>query len=790
MSAAASSRSVVRGARSTDWSLSIYLGSLALNVLLCGGSGCNPAQSPAAPKTSNAAASANAPSAEVVSAPTPLLAAKPSSAEKPLAKSPTLAESPSVPDSPKLPEKSAPAKNLPAAAALELAAAGPNTVAPGGGPQPEYLAGVPLISRETFFGNPDKAAARLSPDGKRLSYLAPVDGVLNVWVGPAEQPEAARPVTSDKKRGIQTYFWAYTNEHVLYLQDKDGDEDWHVYSVDLQTNDTRDLTPLDKVAAQIESVSYKFPQEILVGLNNRDPQVHDIYRVNLASGERTLVQKNEAGFTGFVTDEDYRVRFASRFAPEGGRELLEPDGAGGWKLYLKIPAADDLTTNPAGFDKTGDILYMLDSRERDTAALYSVNLKTNERKLIAANDRADVGGVLSHPTENTIEAVSFTYTREQWQVLEPRIDDDLRYLRTLEEGDIQIPSRTLDDKTWIVAFLEDDGPIRYYLFRREPERSATFLFTNRKSLEGLPLVKMHPLVIKARDGLDLVSYLTLPPGTDEDGDARPRNPVPLVLDVHGGPWARDDWGYNPTHQLFANRGYAVLSVNFRGSTGFGKNFVNAGNKEWMGRMHDDLVDAVEHCVSHAITEPGKIAILGGSYGGYATLVGLTKTPDMFACGVDIVGPSNIITLLNTIPPYWQPAIQMFRDRVGDHTSDEGKKFLLERSPLTHVDQIKRPLLIAQGANDPRVKQSESDQIVAAMQKKNIPVVYVLYPDEGHGFARPVNRLSFNAVTELFLAQYLGGRYQPIGKDFDGSTITVPAGAAGVPGLEQALKDKK
>jgi dipeptidyl aminopeptidase/acylaminoacyl peptidase len=670
---------------------------------------------------------------------------------------------------------------------IELAVAPDAKFAEAVVPGPAYLAGVPLINREVFFGNPDKAAARLSPDATRLSYLAAVDGVMNIWVGPADNPNAAKPITHDKKRGIQIYFWAYTNQHILYLQDKDGDEDWHVYSVDLKSGETRDLTPLEKVAAQIEGVSYKFPQDILVGLNNRDPQVHDIYRVNLASGERTLIQKNEQGFTGFVTDEDYRVRFASRFSPDGGRELLEPDGQGGWKQYLRIPMADEMTTNPAGFDKSGDVLYMLDSRDRNTAALYSVNLKTQERKLLASNDKADVGGVLSHPTENTIEAVSFTYTREQWDILDPRIDEDFRYLRTLEEGDIQIPSRSLDDKTWIVAFLEDNGPIRYYRYQREPVKDAKFLFTNRKSLEGLPLVKMHPLVIKSRDNMNLVSYLSLPPGTDEDGDARPQHPVPLVLDVHGGPWARDDWGYNPQHQLWANRGYAVLSVNFRGSTGFGKAFINAGNKEWMGRMHDDLLDAVDHCVKHGIADPAKIAILGGSYGGYATLVGLTKTPDVFACGVDIVGPSNIITLLNTIPPYWQPAIQLFRDRVGDHTTEEGRKFLLERSPLTHVEQIKRPLLIAQGANDPRVKQAEADQIVRAMTEKKIPVVYVLYPDEGHGFARPANRLSFNAVTEAFLAKYLGGRYQAIGDDFRGSTISVPTGAAGVPGLEESLK---
>ncbi len=323
--------------------------------------------------------------------------------------------------------------------------------------------------------------------------------------------------------------------------------------------------------------------------------------------------------------------------------------------------------------------------------------------------------------------------------------------------------------------------MKYYRYERG-SKQAKYLFSNRKDLDGLPLVKMHPVVIKSRDGLDLVSYLSLPKNTDPGDKGRPSQPLPMVLDVHGGPWARDDWGYNPVHQMLANRGYAVLSVNFRGSTGFGKSFINAGNREWAGKMHDDLLDAVNWSIEQKIADPKQIAIMGGSYGGYATLVGLTFTPDVFACGVDIVGPSNIITLLNTIPPYWQPAIQMFKDRVGDHTTPEGKKFLDDRSPLTHVGKIVKPLLIAQGANDPRVKQSEADQIVKAMQDKRIPVTYVLYPDEGHGFARPENRMSFNAVTEAFLAQHLGGRYEPIGNDFTGSTIQIPTGAEGVPGL--------
>lgn len=653
------------------------------------------------------------------------------------------------------------------------------------GPGADKPGQVELIPRTILFGNPDKAAARISPDGTRIAYLAPVDGVLNVWVGPIDDPSAAKPVTEDKKRGIRSYFWAFTNDHIIYLQDVGGDEDWHVYSTNLKTNKTIDLTPLEGVAAQIQEVSHHFPTEILVGLNDRNPQLHDIYRVNIETGKREIVQENP-GFMGFLTDDDYKVRIATRFSPDGSTEQLVPDGKGGWKLFTKIPQEDSLTTSPVGFDKTGRILYWLDSRGRDTAALKSQNLDTDEMKTIASNDKADVGGVLAHPIEKTIEAVSFTYERLEWDILDEQIADDFEYLKTVADGEMQVTSRSLDDKHWVVAYIMDNGPVRYYYYDREAGK-ASFLFTNREDLEGLPLAKMHPLVIKARDDLNLVCYLTLPVGSDKDGDARPDEPLPMVMLVHGGPWSRDTWGFSSNDQLLANRGYAVLSVNFRGSTGFGKGFLNAGNKEWAGKMHDDLLDALKWAVDNKVAQEDKVAIMGGSYGGYATLVGLTFTPKEFACGVDIVGPSNILTLLSTIPAYWQPAIQMFKDRVGDFSTEEGKEFLESRSPLAHVDRIERPLLIGQGANDPRVKQSEADQIVDAMQKHNIPVTYVLFPDEGHGFARPENNLSFFAVTEAFLAEHLGGRYEPIGDDFAGSSITVPTGAADVPGLEEAVE---
>lgn len=676
-------------------------------------------------------------------------------------------------------------------------------------------ADMPLIPRATLFGNPDRAAPQLSPDGKWISYLAAVDGVLNVWVAPSNNVESAKPVTKDSKRGIRQYFWAYDNSHLLYLQDVGGDENWKVYSVPVAGGDAKDLTPFDSIpgpdgkpvqvpgglgadgkpvmrtlrpAAQLEGVSDQFPSHVLVGINNRDPQLHDLYKVNIATGQMELVQKNE-GYAGYITDDSFAVRFAMKQNAEGGNDVLIADGQGGFTSWQKIGMEDSLTTAPRGFSKDRSVIFMSDSRGRNTGALTAVDIATGNTTTVAAHDKADVGGVMVHPTEKTIQAVAFNYAKTEWKILDTTIQTDLDYLKTVAPGEINISDRTQDDTKWLVSYMQDNGPIKTFIYTRDPatqKGQAEFLFTNRKSLEGLSLASMHPVIIKSRDGLDLVSYLTLPTGTDKATPGTPDAPLPMVLLVHGGPWARDQWGYNGYHQWLANRGYAVLSVNFRGSTGFGKDFVNAGNLEWAGKMHNDLIDAVDWAVNNKIASKDKVAIMGGSYGGYATLVGLTFTPETFACGVDIVGPSNIITLLNTIPPYWLPMVEQFSKRVGDHRTEEGRRFLADRSPITRVNQIKRPLLIGQGANDPRVKQSESDQIVRAMQTMKIPVTYVLFPDEGHGFARPVNNMAFNAIVEGFLSQHLGGRAEAISDDLRGSTVQVPAGADAIPGLKEAL----
>ncbi len=642
-----------------------------------------------------------------------------------------------------------------------------------------------MIPRQVLFGNPEKSMTRISPDGEYLSYLAPVEGVLNVWVAEVDDPDSARPITNDEERGIRYYDWTYDGQHILYYQDAKGDEDWHVYATNIATGETRDLTPFEKVNAQILSVNEKTPNEILIGINNRNPQLHDVYRIALSTGERTLVEENP-GFVSYLFDNDDHTRFAMTFSPTGGQEILQRDESNQWHPFLEVPNTDALTTYLTGFDKSNQVLYMIDSRKRNTAALFTLDLASGKQELVAEDDHADVGGMLVHPTEKHMQAVSFTYDRNRWHVLDPAIQEDMDYLHSIEDGELSITSRTLDDRLWTAAYVLDNGPVKYYLYDRT-RKQATYLFSNRTDLDEYQLAKMHSLTIKSRDGWNLVSYLTLPTDSTPDEDARPSNPVPLVLLVHGGPWGRDIWGYDSQHQWLANRGYAVLSVNFRGSTGFGKEFTNAGNGEWAGKMHDDLIDSVNWAIREKITQRDQVAIMGGSYGGYATLVGLTFTPETFVCGVDIVGPSNLVTLLQNVPPYWVPILPMMKDRVGDWTTEEGQKSLLAKSPLARVDQIQQPLLIGQGANDPRVKQVESDQIVEAMKQKNIPVTYVLYPDEGHGFARPENRLSFYAVAEAFLSEHLDGRFEPVGEDFQGSKIQVPEGADQVPGLQAALE---
>jgi dipeptidyl aminopeptidase/acylaminoacyl peptidase len=642
-----------------------------------------------------------------------------------------------------------------------------------------------LISRQVIFGNPERVGPQISPDGKQLAWLAPKDGVLNVWVAPVGKLDQAKAVTSDTTRPIRQYAWAYTSKHVLYLQDIGGDENFHLFRVDIADGKATDLTPYKGARAQILGASPRQPTTLMVSTNDRDAKVFDVYKVDLLTGKRTLAAQNNDGFSGFELDHDLAVRIAVKKLPDGSTQLLTPETKAAdtrWKLFEAIPFEDADTTDLIGFAPGNQAVYMRDSRGRDTGALVQVDLATKKSTVLAEDAKADAGEVLTHPTRHNLQAVGFNYLTEAWKVLDPSIQKDLDALAKLDGGEVHVTSRTTDDKLWIVTTTSPQHPGHYYLWDRGKQK-GTFLFAARPELEKQPLVKMTPVEIKARDGLTLVSYLSLPAAADPDGDGKPNSPVPMVLLVHGGPWARDSWGYNSLHQLLANRGYAVLSVNYRGSTGFGKKSLNAGNLQWGKKMHDDLLDAVAWSAQQGVTSKDTVCIMGGSYGGYATLAGLTLTPEVFRCGVDLVGPSNLMTLLATIPPYWRPIVALFHARMGNPETPEGKALLVAASPLTHVADIKRPLLIGQGANDPRVKQAESEQIVAAMKSHHLPVSYIVFPDEGHGFARPVNNIAFFGAAEAFLSAHLGGSYLPLSKaEIGASSMQVKDGRDGVPSL--------
>jgi dipeptidyl aminopeptidase/acylaminoacyl peptidase len=608
---------------------------------------------------------------------------------------------------------------------------------------------VPLIPRNILFGNPVKANPQTSPDGTMMAYLAPVNNVLNVWVGKIGSDEY-QPVTKDEDRGVRFYFWAADNKHIMYLQDAGGNENWRLYATNLDTRETRDLTPFENVQVQIIERNKHFPDELLIGMNKDNPQLHDVYHLDLTSGELTLVAKNPGNIIGWVADAKFKVRGALAALPDGGSELLvRTDENADWKKLVIWNADDMLTSSPLSFSLDGQFIYLEDARNVNASRLVKLNAATGDITVIAEDPQYDVGRVMIHPDTYEIQAVAFNKDRVEWTVLDQSIKLDFDNIQEIHGGDFAITSRDDADATWVVAFTIDNGPVPYYAYERKSQ-TATFLFDNQPELSNYTLSTMEPVTFTSRDGLSIHGYLTLPVGTNNTN-------LPMVLNVHGGPWARDAWGYNPEAQWFANRGYACLQVNYRSSTGYGKDFLNAGNKEWGRKMHDDLVDGVHWAIEQGIADAKKVAIYGGSYGGYAALAGATFTPDLFCCAVDIVGPSNLITLIKTIPPYWAPLVQVFLQRVGNPDSEE--EFLKSRSPLFQVDRIKIPMLIAQGANDPRVKQAESEQIVEAMQNKGIDYEYMLFPDEGHGFAKPENRLKFYAAAERFLAKHLGGRYE-------------------------------
>lgn len=617
----------------------------------------------------------------------------------------------------------------------------------------------PLIPRDLLFGNPERTTPQISPDGKRIAFIAPDEkNILQIWVRTMGQQDD-KMISSDKKRGIRRYFWTYDSDQLMYLKDNDGDENYHLYAVNMRTNVVRDMTPFQGVQADLVALDPNFPDEMLVGLNLRDSEKQDVYRVNLKNGAVELDTENPGNMVDWITDAQFKVRAGTATTPEGGAQFLYRDSPEKpWKILRVLQPTEEGRVASLSLD--GKTLFAISNQNANAERLLAINIETGKEAIVAEDPIYDIGnaefgaqGILIHPGKKTIQAVAFYRDRLQWQALDKSISADLEALEKIRKGQINIINRDLSDKLWVVSFTSDDAPVYYYIYDRSL-RTAKALFSNQPKIEGLTLAQMKPISFGSRDGLTIHGYLTVPPGI-------PAKNLPTVLLVHGGPWVRDTWGFNPQAQWLANRGYAVLMINYRGSSGYGKKFLNAGDREWGGKMQNDLTDGVNWIVKEGIADKKKIAIMGRSYGGYAVLAGLAFTPDVFAAGVDIVGPSNIISLLKSIPPDFVPMKAMYFRRVGDPEKD--MEFLKLRSPLFSVEQVKAPLLVIQGANDPRVKKKESEQMVEALRKANKVVNYFVYSDEGHYFLRSENRLHLNSKIEEFLAKQLGGRLEPVGE---------------------------
>jgi dipeptidyl aminopeptidase/acylaminoacyl peptidase len=631
-----------------------------------------------------------------------------------------------------------------------------------------------LIARKIFFDNADCYNVRLSPDGKNLAWAAPVDKVINLFVAPVTDPGSARPVTRITGRSISTYFrWAHTNRHLVFFRDRDGDENYRAFSVDIESEAAIPLTPDGGVKSILQEVSHKFPREMLIKHNQRDKRYFDLFRIDVVTSESRLVFENP-DFGDFFTDTELELRFAARLNAQGTNEWFERQADGTWQPFIQIPIGDVDSTHLVDMSADGKTLYLIDSRGRDKAALFAMDMASRKTTLLAADDEFDISQAALDMESRRPIAARAIRDRVRWYPVEAGAKEDLANLARHGSGDIFFISDSLDRRLGSIYYQRDSESSEFALFDRS-SRQVRKLFLDRKDLAGLPLRKLQPVIIPARDGLRLNGYLTMPEG----GGGK----VPLVLLIHGGPYLRDTWGFSPTHQWLANRGYAVLAVNYRGSTGFGKAFIAKADKEWGGRMHDDLIDAVDWAIGQGIADSKRVGFFGGSYGGYSALTAATKTPEVFACIVDLFGISNLNTFMKTIPPYWGPWMSVWKNRLGDPDTEEGRAFLTERSPLTHIDRVVRPILIAQGMNDVRVVPAESEQMVTALKARGVPVTYITFSDEGHGFVRPENRLAFNAVAEAFLAKHLGGRVQPIGDDFAGSTLKVETGGEHVPGLK-------
>lgn len=615
----------------------------------------------------------------------------------------------------------------------------------------------PLVDRELFFGNPEIAGAQISPDGKYIAFIKPLQDVRNVWVkGVDESFDKAKPLTEEKKRPVGGYFWSWENK-ILFVKDSDGDENFNVYSVNPADAASgipkaKNLTNAEKVQTQIYAVPKSEPDYIYIGINDRDPAWHDLYKVRISTGEKTLLRKNTDRLTGWVFDNADKLRLATRSADNGDTEILKVDG----DKFTKIYSCNVFETcAPVRFHKDNQLVYLQTNRgDPDFIQLALFNPETQKEETVESDPlkRVDLGSaVFSDVTDELIVTI---YTDEKarryWK--DKAFKADYKWLQgKLPNMEIGLGSTTKDENLWIISAYSDTEPGTTYLFDRKA-KNLTKQYTIRENLPRAALSPMKPIRYKSSDNLEIPAYLTLPKGVEAKN-------LPLLVVPHGGPWSRDSWGFNSLAQFFANRGYAVLSPNFRGSTGYGKKFIDAGNNQWGDKMQDDITWGVKHLIGEGIADPKRVGILGGSYGGYAALAGVTYTPDLYAAAVAIVAPSNLNTLLNSIPPYWASFRQVFYKRMGDPATPEGRAQLERQSPLNHVGKIKTPLMIVQGANDPRVKKAESDQIVVALRDRNYPVQYLLADDEGHGFQRPVNNMALFAEAEKFLAKYLKGRHQ-------------------------------
>ena len=618
----------------------------------------------------------------------------------------------------------------------------------------------PLLDRELFFGDPEISGAKISPDGRFISFIKPYNNVMNIWIKERSEPfDKARPLTGDLTRPVTSYFWARDSKYLLYAQDKLGDENFRIYAVDPNVPGdpippARDLTPLEKVRASIIAVPRDTPNEIIVGLNDRNPQLHDVHRINLTTGERTLIRQNNENVAGWMTDQKGILRLGVRQTPDGGTEILKVDGENLISIYS---VNSEESASPIHFTADGNQFYMATNKGDgvDKSQLELFDLSTGKTEFVEKDplDEVDFGGVLFSDLTDKMLVTYYMGDRLRLYFKDKSFEEDFNILlKQIGEGNIGMSSMTKDEQTWIVSISRDVDPGSVYIFDREKD-TAELLYRQRPDLPSEHLAEMKPVRYQARDGLTIPAYLTLPKGIPEKN-------LPAVIFVHGGPWARDMWGYDAIAQFLANRGYAVLMLNFRGSDGFGKRFLNAGNKQWgTGAMQHDITDGAQYLIREGIADPKRIAISGGSYGGYATLAGLAFTPDLYAAGFDVVGPSNIITLLKSIPPYWAPMRKIFSVRVGDMDDPEELDMLEKQSPLNSAKQITAPLYVIQGANDPRVKQAESDQIVVALRDLGRDVEYMVAPDEGHGFAGKENRLAMFTAMEQFFAKHIGGREQ-------------------------------